>query len=132
MSLPRQTDDMIAIPPSKPSRRPRLDYWVVAVNRRIPSPSGRQFLARVIYACVPSRESADILHGCALKLGYKDATVERMDDYIRIHGSKSAKEYLAALEGDEVEGKSKPSWPIAMPTEDIIGRIHPAGRAYPR
>ncbi len=107
MSLFRQTD-MIAIPPSnKPSRRPRLDYWVVAVNRRVPSQSGRQFLARVIYACVPARQSADILLGCALRLGYKDAAIERMDDYIRTHGSKRAKEYLAAIEDDEVESISE-------------------------
>jgi hypothetical protein len=73
-----------------PRRRWDLE-WVVAVTR-----SG----SRVIYACVPCIDSAITLRECAVERGYRDATVERLDNYMRKHGSKSAREYMAAIDAE--------------------------------
>lgn len=87
---------MIAIventPEPEPERETRQEFWsshwVVAVTMN---------RARVIYACVPAVASARILHTCAIERGYRDATVEPMSEYMRKHGSASAKAYLAAM-----------------------------------
>lgn len=103
---------MIAMPSpenSAPLKRRRWDLsWVVAVTRN---------RKRVIYACVPSAESARSLKLCAIRLGYRDATVERMDVYIRSHGTQAAKDYLAAMDatsagsegGEQAEPETRPA-----------------------